>query len=60
VEKKYSHKNTNILLPVVQSAVIDKVPVENKIRIFSRRTRLHPLTVDVSRNALIFCQEKMV
>ena len=56
--KKYSHKNTNISLPVAQPAVIDKSPVENEIRTFSRRTRLHPSNVDVSRNALIFCRGK--
>jgi hypothetical protein len=42
-----------MLLPVAQSAVINKAPVENEIRTFSRKTRLHPSTVDVSRNALI-------
>lgn len=54
--KKHSRKNTNMLRPVAQPTVINKAPVENEIRTFSRRTLLHPSTVDVSRNALIFCQ----
>ena len=56
--KKNSHRRQNISLSVVLPAVINQVPNENEIRTFSRKTRLHPSTVNVSRNAIIFCQGK--